>query len=274
MTIIQQYTTKNPCYKNANKINVKGLMLHSVGCPQPKAQVFVNNFNSSSACTAVHAFIDANDGTVYQTLPWDYKAWHCGVRTKGGPSANATHIGIELCEPKQIKYTAGSRFTYTDKNLPEAKKAVETTYKSAVLLFSKLCNDYNLDPLKDGVIISHKEGYDRGIASGHADVNHLWEGLKIGYTMDGFRKDVKAELTKEPSISIVKMESFRVQTIGGGANIYKTPGVTTEGRHPKPTGAGVFTIVEVTDDNWGLLKAYEKGRNGWIYLSNPYVTRV
>ena len=45
-------------------------MLHSVGCPQPNAQVFIRNRNSAGynrAC--VHSFIDANDGTVYQCLP-------------------------------------------------------------------------------------------------------------------------------------------------------------------------------------------------------------
>ena len=26
----------------------------------------------------VHAFIDANDGVVYQVLPWTFRAWHCG----------------------------------------------------------------------------------------------------------------------------------------------------------------------------------------------------
>ena len=31
-----------------------------------------------------------------------------------------------------------------------------------------------LDPLADGVVISHKEGHDRGIASNHGDPEHLW----------------------------------------------------------------------------------------------------
>ena len=45
-------------------------MLHSVGCAQPKAAVFVNSWNKESFGSAcVHEFIDGNDGTVYQTLP-------------------------------------------------------------------------------------------------------------------------------------------------------------------------------------------------------------
>ena len=110
MKLVQSILTKNPCYTAGRKINVKGLMLHSVGCPQPKASVFINSWNSASydrAC--VHAFIDANDGTVYQTLPWNHRGWH------GGGSSNNTHIGVEMCEPACIKYTSGgSSFTCSD----------------------------------------------------------------------------------------------------------------------------------------------------------------
>ena len=92
------------------KITVKGLMLHSVGCPQPRASVFINSWNSPSYSNAcVHSFIDGNDGTVYQTLPWNHRGWHCGSGSKG--SGNNTHIGVEMCEPACVKYTGGSSFT-------------------------------------------------------------------------------------------------------------------------------------------------------------------
>lgn len=185
MKIIESILTKNPCYTAGRKITVKGLMLHSVGCPQPKASVFVNSWNKSSFNSAcVHGFIDANDGIVYQTLPWNHRGWH------GGGSSNNTHIGVEMCEPACIKYTGGSSFTCSD--YATAKAAVKRTYEAAVELFAFLCKEYNLNPLGDGVIVSHKEGCARGIASNHGDPEHLWNGLSMGYTMDGFRKDVKA----------------------------------------------------------------------------------
>ena len=59
MKIIKSILTKNPCYKAGKKIAVKGGVLHSVGCPQPSAEVFVKNWNREDydrAC--VHAFID------------------------------------------------------------------------------------------------------------------------------------------------------------------------------------------------------------------------
>jgi flagellum-specific peptidoglycan hydrolase FlgJ len=177
--------TKNPCYTAGKTITVKGLMLHSVGCAQPKASVFINSWNSASydrAC--VHGFIDGNDGTVYQTLPWNHRGWHCGG------SGNNTHIGVEMCEPACIKYTSGSSFTCSDTTT--AKAVAKRTYEAAVELFAMLCKQYGLNPLTD--ICSHKEGCAKGIASNHGDPEHLWNGLKMGYTMDTFRKAVKAKM--------------------------------------------------------------------------------
>jgi N-acetylmuramoyl-L-alanine amidase CwlA len=187
MKIIESILTKNPCYTAGRKITVKGLMLHSVGCPQPKASAFLNYWNGQYDKACVHAFIDGNDGTVYQTLPWNHRGWH------GGGSSNNTHIGVEMCEPACITYTGGSSFICN--NLAEAKAVVKRTYESAVELFAFLCKEYKLDPLADGVIISHKEGHARGIASNHGDPEHLWKQLDMGYTMDTFRNAVKKAMT-------------------------------------------------------------------------------
>lgn len=187
MKLVQSFLTNNPCYKAGRKITVKGLMLHSVGCPQPNAQVFIkgwNNANYKNAC--VHGFIDGNDGTVYQTLPWDRRGWH------GGGGSNNTHIGVEMCEPANIKYIGGATFTCSD--LTTARSVCRRTYESAVELFAYLCKEFSLDPLGDGVIVSHKEGHARGIASNHGDPEHLWSQLGMPYTMDTFRKAVKEKM--------------------------------------------------------------------------------
>jgi len=187
MNIIESILIKNPCYKAGRTITVKGLMLHSVGCSQPSASAFVKNWNSESydrAC--VHAFIDANDGTVYQTLPWNHRGWH------GGGSSNNTHIGVEMCEPGCIKYTSGSNFTCSD--TASAKAAVKRTYDAAVELFAMLCEKYGLNPITD--ICSHKEGCAKGIASNHGDPEHLWSQMNTGYTMDTFRKAVKNKMNE------------------------------------------------------------------------------
>lgn len=228
MQLIENFLTLNPCY-HANMANAddryttfqrrgpQGLVLHSVGCAQPSAQVFTKKWNSPSygrAC--VHAFIDANSGAVYQCLPWNFRAWHVGG------SANNTHVGVEMCEPSAIKYTTGAKFTITDKD--KAFKQCETAYKAAVELFAMLCKKYSLDPLKDGVILSHYECGKRGIGSGHVDPEHLWTGLGVGYAMDGFRKDVKAAMsgvtvvpTTQPAAPVVeKTVTVKVRQLSRG----------------------------------------------------------
>ena len=113
MKLVQNFLTKNDCYKSGRKITVKGLMLHSVGCSQPNASVFVKNWNRSGLEACVHGFIDGNTGTVYQTLPWNHRGWHAGG------AANNTHIGVEMCEPACIKYTGGATFTWILIPLPQ-----------------------------------------------------------------------------------------------------------------------------------------------------------
>lgn len=198
MEIIQAHLTKNPYwaknktptdprYREYQQHGPKGLVLHSIGCPQPSAMVLIKSWNDPGYTRAcIHGFIDANTGTVYQTMPFNYRAPHAGGK------ATDTHIGIEMCEPDCIRYTSGSNFACS--NVPRAREMVRRTYLAAVELFAQICTDYGWNPMADGVIISHREGHERGIASNHDDPEHLWRGLGLGYTMDTFRKDVKAKM--------------------------------------------------------------------------------
>lgn len=203
MNLVESFLTKNPCW--VNNINAKqlydsgsdkrywqfqqsgpkGLMLHSVGCAQPNAQVFLNGWNNANyTYSCVHGIIDANTGTVYQCLKWNYRGWH------GGGSSNNTHVGVEMCESGYIAYDNPndySKFSIKDKAKAQADCA--RAYNAAVELFAMICKQYNLNPMKD--IVSHYEGGKMGIASGHGDPEHYWKGLGMGYTMDGFRSDVK-----------------------------------------------------------------------------------
>ena len=174
MQIIPAFVTQNKCYQAGAPLTPRGIMLHSVGTPQPSAAVFARSFNQyqpGGVSVCVHAFAQA-DGTVYQTLPWEMRGWHCGG------SANSTHIGVEMTEPSE-------GMTYA-----EAAEQIAGTYHTAVELFAALCKQYGLDPAQDGVIIGHAEGHRRGVASNHADPELLWRTYDMGYTMDGFRADV------------------------------------------------------------------------------------
>ena len=223
MNLVQSYLTKNPCYTaNVNKADSRyttfqqrgplGLMLHSVGCAQPSAQVFISNWNNENYTNAcVHGFIDANSGTVYQCLPWNFRGWH------GGGSSNNTHVGVEMCESGAIRYMLPSesgyqpgKFIVQDAN--RAKADCTRAYNAAVELYASICQQYHLDPLT--AICSHKEGYAMGIASCHGDPEHYWSQLGMPYTMDGFRAAVKAKMeegnmTEQEIKNLISLEVAR-----------------------------------------------------------------
>lgn len=180
MQIIEAFVTQNPLYQQYTKIPVRKLVLHSVGCPQPSAAVFVRQWQT--ARYFAHAVLQA-DGTVYQVAPWDCRLMHVGA-------ANAYSIGVEMTEPDCIRYTGGATFVCSDR--ARALAQVTGTYNTAVALFAWLCQRFGLDPNKD--IISHAEASAMGIGTDHADPEHLWRQLDTGYTMDGFRRDVAAAM--------------------------------------------------------------------------------
>ena len=252
MKIIKSYLTKNDCYKLNRPMTVKGLMLHSVGTPQPKAEVFINAWNKPNITKCVHGFIQA-DGKVYQTLPWNIKGWH------GGKSySNNYFIGIEMCEPSTIKYLNTSCTKIQD-NIPiTTKTSVIGTYNTAVELFAKLCEDFELNPLTD--IISHKEGYKKGIASNHGDPEHLWS--KYGLTMNQFRQDVNKTL-KSPL-----KQPFLVRVITNSLNVRTSPRIANNTVKQVHKG-DVYTIIE-EKDGWGKLKSGV----GWIKITNKYCQRL
>ena len=195
MELIEALSTRNDCYaRNLAKDDPRytqfqargplGLMLHSVGCAQPEAKVFAEYWNQPGLEVAVHAVIGAG-GKVCQCLPWHFRGWHAGG------SANDTHIGIEMTEPACLRYTGGASFTCSD--LSAARAHCRSTYDTAVTLFALLCGRFGLNPMT--AILSHAEGAAKGIASDHADPEHLWRGLGMDYTMEGFRRAVQAEMS-------------------------------------------------------------------------------
>ena len=193
MLLIQNYLTKNDCYKANRRIAPKGIMVHSTGANNPTLKRYVqpdiqgigkntnnNDWNRSGIGACVHAFIGKRaDGSIatVQTLPWNWRGWHGGKGTKG--SVNNTHISFEICEDGLTDRTYFLK-----------------VYQEAVELTAYLCRMYALDPLKDGVVICHSEGYKCGIASNHGDVMHWFP--KHGKSMDTFRRDVYNLLTKKP----------------------------------------------------------------------------
>ena len=188
---------ENDCYRQGETIVPKGVMIHSTGANNPWLRRYVgpddgllgenqygNHWNRPGLAACVHAFIGRRaDGTVdtYQTLPWNYRGWHCGR------SGNDTHISFEICED-----------SLADEDY------FRQTYQAAVELTAYLCHTYGLDPMAPGVVVDHAEGYEMGIASGHSDVRHWWS--RFGVTMDDFREDVNNKVKGMIEMTMTKEE--------------------------------------------------------------------
>ncbi len=218
MKLLKCILTESDCYKYKQTIKPKGVMVHSTGANNPTlrryvqpaasdpdrvellAQLGINNNGNHWNQPRVYLYADGTqtvgvrnygkkltrtlyepcvhgfigklaDGSVaaVQTLPWDHRGWHCGVGAKG--TGNDTHISFEICED----------------GLTDPVYFAQA-YQAAVELTAMLCREYGLDPLADGVVICHQDGYRMGIASNHGDVYNWFP--KHNKTMDDFWADV------------------------------------------------------------------------------------
>ena len=194
-------------YKTFQQRGPLGAVLHSIGTPQPNGGIIADYFDSPNVEASVHMVLQA-DGLCYRLAPNHYRMWHVGG------SANNTHLGIEMTEPKEISYDPSRGYRLTVYNRGEALKHVRQTYAAAVELFAQLCREYGWDPLADGVILSHKECYGRGMGSNHGDPEHLWDALDTGYTMDTFRMAVAAAIGRDKNPQEQEVQEMRYETLG------------------------------------------------------------
>lgn len=214
MDIITAYATKNDCYKKAQKMTPKGIVVHSTGANNPNLKRYVdapdevgvnqygNHWNNPvsvmkrSVC--VHSFIgyDKNKKVrVANILPYNYCCWGVGSGSKGSYNYNPAYIQFEMCEDG-----------LTDKTYFTAVRDVAIEY------CAYLCKEFNL-PVEN--IVSHKEAHALGYGSNRGDPDNWWS--KHGYTMDMFRAAVKAKLntqqeTTPPPTPTESKTLYRVQT--------------------------------------------------------------
>ena len=223
MTLYRRFLTRNDCYAAGRTITPQGVMVHSTGANNPRVSRYVpgdevlgvnrngNHWDRPGVSKCVHAFVGKiADGSVaaVQTLPWDRRGWHAGTGTSGR-SANDTHIAFEICEDGLDD--------------PDYFAAV---YQAAAELTALLCRRYGLDPLADGVVICHQEGYRRGIASNHVDVLHWFP--KFGKSMDDFRAAVAARVREgEDDMSYetwkAHMDRYRAELAAQAASPWAAP---------------------------------------------------
>lgn len=268
MNLHELILTNNDCYKSGKKITPRGVMVHSTGANNPNLKRYVgpddgllgvnkydNHWNQSGISKCVHAFIGKlADGTIatYQTLPWNHRGWHCGTGSNG--TGNTTHISFEICED----------------GLNDADYFGKV-YREAVELTAFLCEKYNLDPMADGVVICHKEGHERGIASNHGDVLHWFP--KHGKSMDTFRKDVKTAMGGEPPVVEAPAEKIPAAEVkldkAQGLNKSKAGTYvvdSSDGSLNLRSGASAKKTLIETMKNGTKVKCYGYYTGSWLYV--------
>ena len=200
-SIIKAYCTNNSVYKRGTKLNPIGVVLHSVGCPQPSAKVFATNWNKNNSPYFTHYVID--DKEIYHTMPDNIKCAHVG-----GPG-NSYWLGIEMGEPSTIKYTSGAKFK--DNNPTASKAYVKGAYENAVWLIAKLCKEHGWDPYK--AIYTHNEITVKKLSNtNHVDPEHLWNGTGMPYSLKTLQEDVAKEM------KFIKIEEVEENTSTSNSN--------------------------------------------------------
>lgn len=202
MRLLQNIMTKNLAYIENRWIIPRRIVWHSTGANNPNLRRYVGPddgllgvnkyknywnrpYEEMKRKIAPHGAIGKlADETIatYLLLPIKdgkiMRGHHTGTGKNG--NGNDTCIGFEICEDG-----------LNDKAYAMA------VYKEACEFTAYLCEQFNLDPLGEDVIIDHARAHQLGIASNHGDVMH-WFG-RYGITLDKIRRDVWALLEPEPT---------------------------------------------------------------------------
>ena len=182
LKVTKKMMTKNDCYNETDEFEyLNGLMVHSTAEPGKNAAYWYDKWNRPGTSAAVHAFLD--DEGVYQYLPYEQEGWHAGG------SANSTYLDFEICEPAGFYYD--ENWEIQDYNVKEQQAYFDKIWENSTVYAAYLCYISDLDA---DDVVSHREGWQMGIATKHKDPDHWFK--KHNKTMDDFRRDVE-ELLKE-----------------------------------------------------------------------------
>ena len=255
--------TQSTCYKETNKMVIKGVLWHSTGANSPNIKRYVqpseirpkedsysrdkwlqvlgknqykNDWNHIVHKAGVNAWIGklANDSVAtVQTMPWDFRPWGCGGGHNG--SCNDGWIQLEICESK-----------LSDKNY------FNQIYKEACELTAYLCKLYDIDPngsvLHNGIkvptILCHQDSYQLGLGSNHKDIYH-WFNLHNKSMID-VRNDVE-NLSKEADIK--KLYRVRKSKTNAKSQVGAFYSLTNAKIACKKAGAG----YKVFDWAWNIV---------------------
>ncbi|MDB2049350.1 N-acetylmuramoyl-L-alanine amidase [Clostridium perfringens] len=270
--VIEKWQKKNKYGRPGTPIKAKKVIIHYTGKAEVPGKNTVKYFNETIAnghlvngkyvYASAHYVIDL-DGTIYQLIPTDEKAY-------ASNEANSYAVSIEVA-------TTGKDNHYTD-----------ATYKSMVHLCAWLCEYKKLDCKKD--ILTHTDIVGRSYKE--CPVYMVFNPKKMTqFKLDSYNlkagkiaiKDIKnctngkGEVTKIPGTSTTtpsKEETWKngdynckVKTT---ANVNLREGRGTDFKIIKTIPKGTVLTIGYVNNNWG--STWDFGKCG--YLSCKYIKKL
>lgn len=179
--------TNNGAYTSGRTITPVGSVNHSVGCAQPKADVFFSLMNKGDAGWGVNAILGdfhLGEGKIILALNWNTRPWGCGSGKNG--SWNNSKIQWEVCEPAGHSYAGGTMIGY---DVAKNQEYFDRMWKMLVAwnVYCVVKFGYPVSGISD-----HAESYRAGYGSNHGDMGHWLP--KHGKSMDALRAEVQAIL--------------------------------------------------------------------------------
>ena len=213
-----------------------------------------NSWNQQVVYAGVNAWVGKlADGTIasVQSLPWNMSPWGCASGYRGSCNLyNGMHwIQYEICED-----------SLSDKSYFEA------TYKEACELTAYLCQLYNIDPngyvncggANIPTVLCHKDSYNYGMGSNHADIYHWWN--KYGKDMDDFRKDVAALMKNTSSTPTATVKPNETTTTTAPSSpIYRVRKTWADSKSQIGAYKSLDSAKQLCDKNPGYSVFDEKG---------------
>ena len=286
MTITNNYLTPNqysrPCIKRTQTTKIA---VHYVGNPNTSALANRNYFEN---CKDIHKYVSSNyivglRGEVICCIP-DEEIAYCTNQ------ANPYSVSIEVCHPKSDGVFADCTYV----SLCELCAMLLKKYKLTV---NDLIRHYDI-VRTDGtrkqcpLAWSPTKYQSEAVATARwnrfkQDVQTVMNGGKVtrNNTVDITEASIKNTKpnvsTPNSNISVSTSLPYKVKVKIDSLNVRADAGVNNKITCTIKKNE-VYTIIEEkkiknSDGSiatWGLLKAYQTGRNGWINVSEKYIQKV
>lgn len=263
-----KYTITNPPIScllskaNANKMDIKGIIIHRTLLNNPKLNNYVQppldlknrdellsllgentKWLGPIITNSVHARIgQTRDNKIIsiQVMPWYNKGNRSGMGTLG--SCNTNYLQIEICSD----------------NL-KSETYFNLIYNELIELVSYLCKTFNLNPRGENVILDHAKAFSLGLANNGNDISDWLNNFNKN--LDNVIADVAKNLGYSEITTVTK--SYQKQVITD-LNIRQKPTIASPVVGKLQTG-DIITINAI-EGNWCRLQ----NNSGWV--SNKYLS--